>query len=418
MAAATFSLENKALKLDSKADIEPHLKGLIANDDVEEFILQGNTIGIEASEALAEVLKTKSKLKIANLADIYTSRTIDEIPQSLDALLPALLPHQHLTTINLSDNAFGKRMEPQLVAFLSSHLPLQHLILNNNGLGPLCGTAIANALTTLASKKTAAHPKLETVVCGRNRLESGSMEAWSKTYAAHTGVKVVRMVQNGIRPDGIHQLLVDGLKHCTNLEILDLQDNTFTLKGAKALASVVGAWTVIKELGVGEVLLGSRGASLLAEKLEEGKNKEMRVLRLQFNDITKKGLKSLKGAVKVLEKLELLELNGNIFSEEDPLVNEIRDIFEDRGLGELDELDEMEEPSDEEAEDEEEEEAEEEEEEEEEEEREKEEARERILKDADAAEEADVPQQKDKNVDDLADILGKTQISDLKKGTA
>ncbi|RVD82670.1 uncharacterized protein DFL_007088 [Arthrobotrys flagrans] len=398
--ATTFSLENKALKLSSRADIEPHLEALIANDDVEEFILQGNTIGIEASQALAEVLKTKSKLKTANLADIYTSRTIDEIPQSLDALLPSLLPHPHLTTINLSDNAFGKRMEPQLVAFLSSHLPLQHLILNNNGLGPLCGTAIANALTALASKKTSAHPKLETVVCGRNRLESGSMEAWSRAFAAHTGVKVVRMVQNGIRPEGISQLLTEGLVHCTDLEILDLQDNTFTLKGAKALAAAVGAWTVIKELGVGEVLLGAKGTGLLADKLAKGKNKEMRVLRLQFNDINRKALKGLKGAVKVLDKLELLELNGNCFSEEDDLVNEIRDIFEDRGLGELDELDEMEEPSDEE------------EEEEEEEEKEKEDARERIVKDAEAAEAENVPQEKDKNVDDLADILGKTKISD------
>ncbi|EPS38586.1 hypothetical protein H072_7702 [Dactylellina haptotyla CBS 200.50] len=394
--ATTFSLEGKALKLTSRADIEPHLKDLPPNSDVEEFILQGNTIGIEASEALAEVLVSQSKLKTVNIADIYTGRLIEEIPLSLTSILTSLLPHSNLTHIDLSDNAFGLRTEKPLVDFLSAHTPLRHLILNNNGLGPFCGTAIANALTKLASNKTSAHPALETVVCGRNRLENGSMEAWAKAYAAHPGIKTVRMVQNGIRQEGIELLLTQGLVHCKQLEILDLQDNTFTVKGGKALASVVGQWTVIKELGVGDCLLSSRGAVLLGETLSEGKNMELKTLRLQYNEIDVKGLKALAGAVKVLTKLEMLELNGNKFSEDDDEVEKIRAIFEDRGLGELDELSDMEDEDS----DEEEEEAEEEEEE-----------KERVVKEAEQAEDSNVAQEKDKGVDDLADILGKTSIS-------
>ncbi|KAJ6257694.1 hypothetical protein Dda_7482 [Drechslerella dactyloides] len=394
--ATTFSLESKLLKLDSKADIEPHLTDLVSNRDVEEFILQGNTIGVEASEALAEVLKTKSKLKTVNLADIYTGRLIEEIPLSLTSILTSLLPHNFLTYLNLSDNAFGLRTEKPLVDFLSTHAPLQHLILNNNGLGPFCGTAIANALSTLAKKKTSAHPQLETVVCGRNRLENGSMEAWATAFAAHPGIKTVRMVQNGIRQEGIEHLLTQGLVHCKQLELLDLQDNTFTIKGARALAAVVDRWTVMRELGVGDCLLSSRGAVVLAEKLSEGKNKELKVLRLQYNEIDVKGLAALKGAVKALDKLELLELNGNKFSEEDVELEAIREIFETRGLGELDELSDLEEDSDE---DEEEEEADEEEKE-----------LERVVKDAEGEENSNVAQEKDKKVDDLADILGKTSI--------
>ncbi|KAF3909036.1 hypothetical protein ABW21_db0200896 [Orbilia brochopaga] len=394
--ATTFSLESKALKLDSKADIEPHLKDLIPNGDVEEFTLQGNTIGIEASEALAEVLKTKSKLKTVNLADIYTGRLIEEIPLSLTSILTSLLPHNFLTYLNLSDNAFGLRTEKPLVDFLSTHAPLQHLILNNNGLGPFCGTAIANALSDLAKKKTSAHPQLETVVCGRNRLENGSMEAWATAFAAHPGIKTIRMVQNGIRQEGIEHLLTKGLINCKQLELLDLQDNTFTIKGARALAAVVDKWADIRELGVGDCLLSSRGAVVLAEKLSEGKNKNLKVLRLQYNEIDVKGIAALKGAVKTLDKLELLELNGNKFSEDDAEVEAIRQIFEDRGLGELDELSDLEEDSDE---DEEEAEAEEEEKE-----------LERVIKDAEEEENENVAQEKDKKVDDLADILGKTSI--------
>ena len=44
-----------------------------------------------------------------------------------------------------------------------------------------------------------------------------------------------------------------------------------------------------------------------------------------------------------LPNLELLELNGNRFEEENNVIDEINAIFEDRGVGELDELDDLEE---------------------------------------------------------------------------
>lgn len=59
-----FSLEGKALKLDTAADAEPHIKALRELENVQEVRLQGNTIGIEAAEALAEVLKTKKTLQV------------------------------------------------------------------------------------------------------------------------------------------------------------------------------------------------------------------------------------------------------------------------------------------------------------------------------------------------------------------
>lgn len=92
-----FSLEGQGLKLTTAADIEPHIAALQQNDQVEEVRFLGNTLGIEASEALAKVLETKKNLKVspvvsstpvptnttlqvANLADIFTSRLLSEIP--------------------------------------------------------------------------------------------------------------------------------------------------------------------------------------------------------------------------------------------------------------------------------------------------------------------------------------------------
>jgi Ran GTPase-activating protein 1 len=244
------------------------------------------------------------------------------------------------------------------------------------------------------------------------------MSAWAKAYAAHKGVKEVKMVQNGIRQEGITHLLTNGFSHSSKIEILDLQDNTFTAMGAKALSNVVGGWTELKELGVGDCLLSGRGGIALASALQQGKNTKLEVLRLQFNEINSKGLAGLAEAHSKLPALRRIELNGNKFDEEDPSIAKLRDVLEERkeaadGVGEdddeywgLDELDELEsEDEDEEDEDEElkagsdEEEG-----------VEVEEKAARELIAADQAEGSNVAQEKDLKVDDLADLLGKTEI--------
>ncbi|SZF04904.1 unnamed protein product [Blumeria hordei] len=329
-----FSLEGRGLKLDSLADVEEHIKPLRSMQDVEEIRLLGNTLGVEACQAIGEVIATKKSLQVANLADIFTGRLLNEIPLALSSLLRALGNLPNLHTINLNDNAFGLNTQAPLVEFISSHVPLRHLILNNNGLGPEAGIMIAEALTTLHAKKEEARkvgldiPHLETVICGRNRLETGSMKAWAKAYSLHTGLKNIKMVQNGIRPDGISLLLRDGLKHSKHIEILDLQDNTFTIKGANALAIVSPGWTEIQELGIGDSLLGGRGGVIVAEALGKGMNKKLQTLRLQYNDIGAKGLQALALATKdSLPALRKLELNGNKFSEDDESIEVLRSLL-------------------------------------------------------------------------------------------
>ena len=59
-----FSLEGKGLKLDTAADLAPHIESLRSMSDVEEVRLLGNTLGVEASKALGEVLETKKSLQV------------------------------------------------------------------------------------------------------------------------------------------------------------------------------------------------------------------------------------------------------------------------------------------------------------------------------------------------------------------
>ena len=67
--AKVFSLQGKGLKLDTRADIEPYLHG-VDTTKIEEIHLGGNTLGVDAAEALAEFLKRTQVLKVCSATKI------------------------------------------------------------------------------------------------------------------------------------------------------------------------------------------------------------------------------------------------------------------------------------------------------------------------------------------------------------
>lgn len=68
-----FSIHGKGLKLTSRQDAEPYVAALREMEDqVREIHLGGNTLGVEACQAIAEVVKTKSKLEVGRWMPIHT----------------------------------------------------------------------------------------------------------------------------------------------------------------------------------------------------------------------------------------------------------------------------------------------------------------------------------------------------------
>jgi len=155
---------------------------------------------------------------------------------------------------------------------------------------------------------------------------------------------------------------------------------------------------------------------LLVETLAKGHNKQLEILRLQYNEINAKGVAALLHAAKTaLPKLQRVELNGNMFSEEDPSIEALGELLSERreeagaeaddeawGLDELDELDDEEEDEEDEDDaeggDEEEDDG------------DVDVKAEKELQLADQAENQKVSQKQDDDVDDLADALGKTHV--------
>ncbi|EJT99976.1 RNI-like protein [Dacryopinax primogenitus] len=361
MADKIFTLAGQGLKLDSRADVEPHVEKLRAMEDVEEIHLGGNTFGVEACQALAEVLETKKTLKVADLADIFTSRLITEIPTSLSALCDALISHPQLHEINLSDNAFGGRSAEPMVRLLSQNTAISVLKLNNNGLGPAGGEIVARALLASAEKSAAASEtsNLKVVVCGRNRLED-SAKVFAEAFAKHGTLREVTMQNDGIRMSAM-LALVEGLSHCPDLELLDLADNTLTevtdsgaidLAGPRLVAKVLPRWKNLQVLNLSDCVLKPRGGVLIAQSLAGGSNPGLRELKFENSEIDPKTFGLLAEAISRLPEFTLLELNANRGDAEHETLQAIREALKKQGkedaLGELDEMEEIDEEEEEE----------------------------------------------------------------------
>ena len=257
---------------------------------------------------------------MADFADVFTGRLITEIPPALSAICDALKDKTSLVEINLSDNAFGSRSVEPIVPFLTQNRSFQIFKLNNNGLGPEGGTVIANALAESArlSKAEGKASQLRTLICGRNRLQDGSSEAWAKAFAAHGSLVEVRMPQNGIRMDGIANL-ARGLAQCPHLEYLDLQDNTFGEIGSAAMAEALSSWTKLTFLNFSDCVLSNEGegVSAVVKTISDGSNPKLQTLQLQNNNMETESFALLVEGIPKLSSLKILELQWNEVDDEE-----------------------------------------------------------------------------------------------------
>jgi Ran GTPase-activating protein 1 len=276
-----------------------------------------------------ETMGGKLKIQLVDLADVFTGRLISEIPQALSALCDALKDHTSLVELDLSDNAFGGRCADAMVPFLTTNTNFQNFRLNNNGLGPIGGKIIADAIASNADlcKKQGKASSLRVIICGRNRLENGSAGNWAKAFEKHGKLREVRMIQNGIRMEGI-EAIAKGLSKCPTLEILDLQDNTATRSGTRALVKVLPSWPDLRILNLSDCILSSAGGIALGTALSSGTNPKLEELRLQYGEFDKRTVELLATAItQHLSNLTVLELNGNKFEAEDECVEKLKEAL-------------------------------------------------------------------------------------------
>ncbi|XP_025018189.1 ran GTPase-activating protein 1-like isoform X2 [Tetranychus urticae] len=130
------SFAGATLHLNSHQDAIPIITAIQDCPNLKSFNLEGNTLGVEAAEAISDALASKHSLTHAILKDIFTGRLKDEVPPAVRSLMKGILSSSaRLVELDLSDNAFGPIGMEALAPFLESDSceDLKILRLNNNG---------------------------------------------------------------------------------------------------------------------------------------------------------------------------------------------------------------------------------------------------------------------------------------------
>ncbi|XP_023252951.1 ran GTPase-activating protein 1 isoform X2 [Seriola lalandi dorsalis] len=331
-----LSYKGQGRKLNDAQSVEEMVKEIQDFEGLKALRLEGNTVGVEAAQAIAKALETKSEFKRCYWSDMFTGRLRSEIPPALNSLGDALmLAGARLTVLDLSDNAFGPDGVKGIENLLRSTAcyTLQELRLNNCGMGIGGGKILAASLIQCHKKSSAESTplSLRVFVAGRNRLENDGATALAQAFQLMGSLEEVHMPQNGINHPGV-TALATAMQHNTGLRILNLNDNTFTERGAIAMAQALKHLRSIQVINFGDCLVRPAGAKAIAETVSEGLP-ILKELNLSFGEITEDAALAVAQAVKDKDQLEKLDLNGNSLGDDG--CKALKDAMEGMNMAEL-----------------------------------------------------------------------------------
>lgn len=331
-----LSYKGKGLKLDSTESVEELVRDIEQYQDLEALRLEGNTLGVEAAQAIAKALEKKDQLQRCYWSDMFTGRLRSEIPTALRSLGSALMcAGAKLTELDLSDNAFGPDGVKGIEQLLKSPscYSLRELRLNNCGMGVGGGKILADALIECYRHSTALGTplKLKVFIAGRNRLENEGACALAKAFKLMGSLEEVHMPQNGINYTGV-MALASAMRHNPELRVLNFNDNTFTKRGTLAMAQALKHLRNIQVINFGDCLVRSEGAIALAAVLKEGLP-VLKDLNLSFGEITEAAALVVAQTITEKPHMEKLDLNGNCLGEEG--CESLQEIMELKDKGEM-----------------------------------------------------------------------------------
>uniref|UniRef100_A0A8C7NRR4 Ran GTPase-activating protein 1 n=1 Tax=Oncorhynchus mykiss TaxID=8022 RepID=A0A8C7NRR4_ONCMY len=331
-----LSYKGQGRKFDNAQSVEEIVKEIQEFKGLQALRLEGNTYGVEAAQAIAKALETKSEFKYCYWSDMFTGRLRSEIPPALNSLGAALMTAgARLTVLDLSDNAFGpdgvKGIE-KLLKSTACHT-LQELRLNNCGMGIGGGKILAAALTECYKQSSAQGTPLglKVFIAGRNRLENDGATALAQAFQLMGSLEEVHVPQNGINHPGV-TALATAMQHNPQLRVLNLNDNTFTKKGAIAMAQALKHLRSVQVINFGDCLVRSEGAIAIAEAITEGLP-ILKELNLSFGEITGEAALLVAQSVEGKATLEKLDLNGNCLGEEG--CDALREVMDGLNMGDL-----------------------------------------------------------------------------------
>ncbi|KAK6913903.1 WPP domain [Dillenia turbinata] len=381
-------------------DISKGQRAFIEADEAEELLnplkepgnsytkicLSNRSFGLDAARVAAPTLESlKHQLKEVDLSDFIAGRAKAEALEVMH-IFAAALEGCDLKSLNLSNNALGEKGVRAFGALLKSQSSLEELYLMKDGISEEAARAVCELipstekLTVLqfhnnmtgdegavaVSEIVERSPALEDFRCSSTRVGSeGGValaealgmcsnlkkldlrdnmlgveagEVLRKALSKHANLTEIYLSYLNLEDEGAIAIATALKESAPSLEVLELAGNDKTPKAAPTLASCIEDKQCLTKLNLAENELKDEGTIKISKVLEEG-HLQLKEVDMSTNLIRRVGARLLAQAVVHKPEFRLLNINGNIISDDG--IVEVKDIFSQfpDKLGVLDEND-------------------------------------------------------------------------------
>lgn len=299
----------------------------------EEISLRGKSYTEAGAHVIAESFLARLKgLKVADLADVIAGRHEDEALRVLTIMCVALRGHV-LDKIDLSDNALGEKGVRSCFDLLIPQPKLRRLLFCNNGISAAAAGVIAEEIMLQNGKDVTS--ALEEFQFYNNMSGHDGCLAIANVLNRCSNLTVFRYASARAGFDASQALAHSIAQNLRQLKSLDVSDCSFEDDGAVQLADAVRQQKQLQYLKLRDASLGSEGAELVLEALNES-GIQLLELDLSGNELMDEGLAIVGSLLKSQKLLKVLRLDENEITSEG-----LKDFVESTGSDSLLSLEEL-----------------------------------------------------------------------------
>ena len=228
--------------------------------------ISGNALSSFNNQAVMNLFKQFLNISELHLSNNYVDESI------LSALTDSLAYCKNLQVLDINSCQMGKSGVKILAKGLAQSTQLSQLYISNNHIGNAGAIVLADALThlnylqVLDVSKNRIEDKgaiilMETIESGYSRPLHEFNLSQNSLKVNHGIIKLARTVQQSraicsliisgisLASDGA-KVLADGLKHCINLQKLDISSNSIGADGAEALSEALKCCTALNFIDI------------------------------------------------------------------------------------------------------------------------------------------------------------------------
>lgn len=228
---------------------------------------------------------------------------------SAEAISHVLAKNIHYSVVDLSGNRFRNAGAAIFAQLLDINDSIVHLSLKSNDIGP---DGLSKLLHALKSNITLTSLDLSGISgINRNHLGVQGCTAMSEMLKQNRTIYALDISSNGIGPDGAEEL-ARGLQVNAGLGKLAIASNNLGPNGARPLAKAISGCR-LEVVDLQRNAMTDRGAAALAQELHPPQviSETLVTLDLSFNDFRAGSGQSIADVISVLTSLKQLLLIGN-----------------------------------------------------------------------------------------------------------